>query len=343
MEPREVLRRLTEGISLSQEEAKELADLIMEGSIPEPLVAGILVALKMKGETPEEIIGFATSMRQHALKLDLRNTLDTAGTGGDGMGTINVSTASALAVSSLFPVAKHGNRAASSKSGSADFLESLGYNIQVPPEKAKDLLSRDNFVFLFAQLYHPSMKNVAPVRRILGVRTIFNLLGPLTNPAVSERQVMGVYSLQVMRKLAEAALKLGYVKLLLVHGEPGLDEVSPQGKTYITEVAGGKVEEYTFDFTEIIGQPVLVSRLTTTDPLDSVRRVLRACAGKDKDVEKFIRINVSVALYTAGVVSDFKDGFELSEELVRRLPERMEIVVRDNGDLTKFNTIRESL
>lgn len=343
MDPKEVLKRLTEGVSLSQEEAKKLADLIMEGSIPEPLVAGILVALKMKGETPDEIIGFANSMRQHALKLDLRNTLDTAGTGGDGIGTINVSTATALAVSSVFPVAKHGNRAASSRSGSADFLESLGYNIQVPPEKAKDLLSRDNFVFLFAQLYHPSMKNVAPVRKVLGVRTIFNLLGPLTNPAGSERQVMGVYSLPFMRKLAEAALKLGYVKLVLVHGEPGLDEVSPQGKTYITEVTGSKVEEYTYDFSEIIGQPVPVSRLTTTDPLDSVRRVLMASMGRDEAVEKFIRINVSVALYTAGLVSDFKDGFELSEELVRKLPDRIETLVRDNGDSSKIKAIKGSL
>ncbi len=183
-------------------------------------------------------------------------------------------------------------------------------------------MSRDNFVFLFAQLYHPSMKNVAPIRKTLGIRTVFNLLGPLTNPAGSERQVMGVYSLSVMRKIAYAATGLGYTKLTIIHGEPGLDEVSPQGKTYFMEVSGNKTEEFDLDFRDLTGQSVPVSKLLASDPMDSARRVLRASMGKDKEVEYFLRINVAVALYTAGLVRDFKDGFELSEELVKRLPEK---------------------
>ncbi|QKQ99336.1 anthranilate phosphoribosyltransferase [Metallosphaera tengchongensis] len=341
MEAREILRKLTEGISLTEEESRGLADMIMEGSIQESLVAAILVALKMKGETAEEIKGFVKSMREHAIKLDLKDTLDTAGTGGDGFGTINVSTAAALAISNVFPVAKHGNRAASSKSGSADFLETLGYNITVPPERATQLIKRDNFVFLFAQLYHPSMKNVAPVRKLLGIRTIFNLLGPLANPAGSKRQVMGVYSLSIMRKIAQTSAGLGYSKLLILHGEPGLDEVSPQGKTYITEVKGDKMEEMDVDFRDISKKEVPPSRLLVSDSTESAVRVLRACRGKDPDVNHFIRINVAVALYAADVVTDFKEGYEFSEELILKLPEKIESIVKNNGDLSKFMKIKE--
>ncbi|MEM0169054.1 MAG: anthranilate phosphoribosyltransferase [Metallosphaera sp.] len=343
MEPKDFLKKITEGKSLSEDESKELADLIMEGSIPESLVGAILVGLRMKGETPEEIIGFTKSMREHALKLEAKHTLDTAGTGGDGFGTINVSTASALAVSLVYPVAKHGNRAASSKSGSADFLEAVGYNIQVPPERAKRLIEQDNFAFLFAQLYHPSMKNVAPVRKALGIRTIFNILGPLTNPAGSERQVMGVFSRSTMKSLSIAATRLSFEKLLLIHGEPGIDEVSPQGRTYVIEVSKDRIDEYVLDFKEITGKEAPISRLIALDPADSVKRVIRGSKGVDKDVEYFLRINVDVALYAAGLVKDFKEGYELSEELIRKLPSKIESVVKGNGDLTKFQALVRSI
>ncbi|MBW9140329.1 MAG: anthranilate phosphoribosyltransferase [Candidatus Aramenus sp.] len=336
---RDILVKVTERKDLTEDEARELADLMFEGNINEIVTSAFLASLKTKGETVDEIVGFASSMRAHALKVGPLNALDTAGTGGDGLGTVNVSTISAIVVSQVYPVAKHGNRAASSKSGSADVLEAFGYNIAVPPELAEDLLKKHNFVFLFAQLYHPAMKNVANVRRTLGIRTIFNVLGPLTNPAGVKRQMTGVFSPSFMERIALAGVKLGYDRMLLVHGEPGLDEVSPCGKTYVYEVEGNKVESYAVDFSEFLKEKIPIERLTVKDSKDSAIRSLRALYGKDKEVREFIRINTAFALYASGVAKDLRDGFELSAQLMDTASRKLYEIVEGHGDVSKLKTL----
>ncbi|AWR97764.1 anthranilate phosphoribosyltransferase [Acidianus sulfidivorans JP7] len=336
---RDLLNKIVERNNLTEGEAESIADDIMKGNLNDILTSAVLVSLRTKGESSEEIAGFAKSMRNHAIKVSLGNALDTAGTGGDGFGTINVSTISAILVSQIYPVAKHGNRAASSKSGSADFLETIGYNISVTPEKAIELISKSNFVFLFAQLYHPAMKNVANVRKTLGIRTIFNLLGPLTNPALVKRQVMGIFSEDYMLKVAEAAVKLDYEKLVMVNGYPGLDEVSPIGRTTIYEISHNKVEKYTEDFTEIIKTEVKLDDLIVKDSVESAIKILRGLKGKDRAVNEFIKVNSAVALYAAGVVKDYKDGYEYSSQLISTSIDKLREIISINGDLNKFNQI----
>jgi anthranilate phosphoribosyltransferase len=333
---KEILEKITDRQDLSTNEAELIANSIMKGEIPELVSAAILSSLKTKGEAPEEIIGFVRSMRANAVKVDLGDVVDTAGTGGDGLGTINVSTATAIVISQVCRVAKHGNRAASSKSGSADFLETIGYNINVTPEKAKELISKDNFVFLFAQLYHPAMKNVATVRKTLGIRTIFNFLGPLTNPAMVKKQVMGIFSKKFMDKIATAALSLSYDKLLIIHGEPGMDEVSPLGVTTIYEIKGNNIDKYEFNFAEIIKYKPKISELLANDSKESVIKVLRAFAGKDKAIEEFIKVNSAVALYSCDRVKDFKDGYEYSSQLISTSLNKLTDIISHNGNLNIF-------
>ncbi|MFP3223281.1 MAG: anthranilate phosphoribosyltransferase, partial [Nitrososphaeria archaeon] len=233
----EMLEMLLKGKDLSITESSEIASAIIKGELTEAQTSAILVALRAKGESPDEIAGYAISMRNSSIRVGpWYDAVDTAGTGGDGIGTFNASTASAIIISRVIRVAKHGNRGVSSRSGSADFLEALGYNIIVRPEEAENLLRNSGFVFLFAQLYHPSMKNVAPVRKALGIRTIFNMLGPLTNPAGVKRQVVGVFSTKFMVPIAEAFVKLGAENIYLVHGHPGIDEVSVSGQTSVIKV-----------------------------------------------------------------------------------------------------------
>lgn len=337
---REILTKITERKDLSEEEAEIISNEIMKGNLNEILTSAILVALKTKGEAAEEIAGFARSMRENAIKVSLgTSALDTAGTGGDGLGTINVSTISAILVSQVYPVAKHGNRAASSRSGSADFLEALGYNISITPDKAIEIFSKSNFVFLFAQLYHPAMKNVANVRKTLGIRTIFNLLGPLTNPALVKRQVMGIFSKDYMQRVAEAAVRLDYDKLIMVYGEPGMDEVSPVGKTIIYEISRNKIERYTEDFTEIIKKEVKLEDLLVKNSEESVIKVLRGIKGKDASINEFIKVNSAVALYAAGIVNDYKDGYEYSSQLISTVLDKIKEIIALNGDLNKFNQL----
>ncbi len=330
---KEILEKITDKQDLSVEEAEFIANSIMKGEVPELVSSAILSSLKTKGESSEEIIGFAKSMRANAIKVNLGDVVDTAGTGGDGLGTINVSTATAILLSQVCKVAKHGNRAASSKSGSADFLETIGYNINVTPDKAKELISKDNFVFLFAQLYHPAMKNVANVRKTLGIRTIFNFLGPLTNPAMARKQVTGIFSKKFMDKIANAAISLSYDKLLIIHGEPGMDEVSPLGVTTIYEIKGNSIDKYEFNFTEIIKYKPKISELLANDSKESVMKVLRAFAGKDKAVEEFIKVNSAVALYSCGAVKDFKDGYEYSSQLTSTSINKLVDIVSHNGNV----------
>lgn len=343
MEFSSYLRKIVDGDNLSESEAENIALKIMAGEVPDTLVAAILVALRMKGEAVSEVVGFAKAMRAMAVGIEAEDAIDTAGTGGDGYSTFNVSTASALLVSIVHPVAKHGNRAVSGRSGSADVLETLGYNINVPPDKAIELLKRTNFVFLFAPLYHTAMKRVASIRRALGIRTIFNILGPLTNPARTKRQIIGVFSRSYMRIVAEATARLSYRRAFIVHGEPGIDEVSPSGTTYVYEVRGSKIDYFTVVPEDFGAKRVSLERLTVSTPEESAVRLLRAAKGRDRDVAEFIKMNSALALYVAEKCRDVKDCYEYSSQLMEGLLKKIEEIIESNGDVARFRRLEEAV
>ncbi len=254
IEPREALRRLTGGHDLSREESEELFGQLMDGLVADPMKAALLVALRMKGESIAEISGAAQAMRGRSTRIphDLPGVVDTCGTGGDGRGTFNISTAAALvAAAAGATVAKHGNRSVSSRSGSADVLAALGVRIELTPEEVGRALHEVGIAFIFGPFFHPAMREVMPVRRELGLRTVFNLLGPLTNPAGASRQVMGVYSEDLVEPIGRVLADLGAEHALVVHGSDGLDEITTTGPTHYCEVGGGQVRVGTIEPTAL--------------------------------------------------------------------------------------------
>src|ERR671930_1123773 len=227
---------------------------VMEGDATPAQIGGLLVALRLKGETADEIAGCAEAVRAHALAVRPQrdDLVDTAGTGGDGAATINISTAAALvAAAAGAGVAKHGNRAVSSACGSADVLEALGFDLELPPERIERSIDELGFGFLFAPAHHPGFRHAAPVRRELAARTVFNVLGPLTNPAGARAQVVGVYSAELVRTIAEVLARLGARRAFVVHGAGGIDELSPAGPNLVCEVVAGKITERVIDPLEL--------------------------------------------------------------------------------------------
>jgi len=243
---KEAIEKLVNKQDLTFDEAKEVMNEIMSGETPDTLISAYLVALRMKGETIEEISGSAKGMRDNGTKLSHdMEVLEIVGTGGDKANTFNVSTTSAfVAAAAGCKVAKHGNRGVSSKSGAADVLEALGANITVEPEKSKELLDKVGFCFLFAQKYHPAMRFVGPVRGALGLRTIFNVLGPLTNPAGASMDIIGVYEEELVEPVAQVLINLGVKKGMVVFGQDTMDEITPSTKTTVCEIRNGETKSY---------------------------------------------------------------------------------------------------
>src|SRR5262245_16207883 len=238
------LTRLLDGHDLTRSEAREVMGVIMAGEATQAQIGGFLVALRFKGETPDEIAGCAEAMREQVLgvKPTRDDLVDTAGTGGDNAHTLNISTAAALvAAAAGAAVAKHGNRAVSSSSGSADVLEALGFTLELPPERIEQSIDELGFGFLFAPAHHPAMPHAAPVRRELATRTVFNVLGPLTTPAGARAQVVGVFAPDLVRTLADVLAQLGAERAFVVHGADGIDELSPAGPYLVAEVVDGQV------------------------------------------------------------------------------------------------------
>lgn len=308
-----LVRKVLEGAILSEDEAEQLMHALMGGELTPVQMAGVLIALRTRGETLEEIVGFARAMRAHAVKVPvpLPNLLDTCGTGGDAIKTWNLSTGVAFVVAAAgVPVAKHGNRAVSSKCGSADVLESLGTNLNLTPEQVAEAIQQIGIGFLFAPAHHPAMRHVAPVRRELGVRTVFNLLGPLTNPAGARRQLLGVFHWQWIVVLAEALGRLGAERALVVHGMDGLDEVSPIGTTVAAHLKpDGTVD--TFEFTpEDLGlQRLPGAAIMAGDTPEQNAHYLRAAlAGEDEERMLALLPGAAMALWVAGRVDDPRDG-----------------------------------
>src|SRR5918992_1098402 len=274
------LERLLEGRDLAREEARGVMDEIMRGEATPAQIGGFLVALRAKGETVAEIAGCAEAMRAHALPVRPTRTdlVDTAGTGGDGARPPNNSTPAAfVAAAAGAAVAKHGNRAVSSASGSADVMEALGFELEQPPERIARSIDLHGFGFMFAPMHHPAMKHAAPVRRELGTRTVFNLLGPLTNPAGARAQVVGVFSAAAARSIAETLALLGTSRAFVVHGAGGVDELSPSGPNLAFDVSDDGVSELVVDPVDLGIERCLPDELSGGDPTanaDAIRRVL---------------------------------------------------------------------
>jgi anthranilate phosphoribosyltransferase len=316
--------------SLSREEARLVMSQVLTGKCTDAQIAALLVALHMKGETVEEIVGFAEAMRaaaapigvDHDRTLDVSGTgrdalVDTCGTGGDASGTFNISTATALVVAGAgVRVAKHGNRSVTSKCGSADVMEALGVNINLPPSRIATCLEEIGIAFLFAPAMHSAMKYVQSARRELRLRTVFNLLGPLTNPANASAQVVGVYSAALVEKLAEALSMLGLHRALVVHGMDGLDEITITGPTRIAEVRDGTVRTY-----EVTPEEFGMNRGTLDDiagggapaNADIVREIL---AGKKSSRRDVVLLNAAAALVAAGRADRLVDALPLASESV---------------------------
>jgi len=311
------LARLLDGRDLSREDARAVMDTIMAGEATPAQIAGFLVALRAKGETADEITGCAEAMREHVLAVRPRrdDLVDTAGTGGDGARTFNISTAAALvAAAAGAGVAKHGNRAVSSASGSADVLEALGFRLEQEPDRIAHSIDRLGFGFLFAPSHHPAMRHAAPVRRELATRTVFNVLGPLTNPAGARAQVVGVYSPELVRTIAEVLARLGARRAFVVHGAHGIDELSPAGPNLVCEVVDGGVREREVDPASLGLEPCAPEDLRGGTPHENAAIVREVFAGGDGGRRSAVLLNAAGAIAAGGLAADLREGLELARE-----------------------------
>ena len=355
----DALHRLANhGPSLDRGEARAVMGEVLSGKCTDAQIAALLVALRMKGETVEEIVGFAEAIRAAAAPLPIRGAeslavsgtgrdalaeespeeslVDTSGTGGDASGTFNISTATALvAAGAGVRVAKHGNRSISSKCGSADVVEALGINIQLSPERAAQCLREVGICFLYAPNLHPAMKQVQTVRRELRMRTMFNLLGPLTNPACASGQVVGVYSLDLVEKLAEALSMLGLHRALVVHGLDGLDEITITEKTRVAEAREGSVRSYEVEPEEFGMVRATLQEIAGGDAPENAA-IIRAILGGEKSARRdVVLLNAAAALVAAGRADHIADGVPLAAESIDSgaAAGRLEALARFTSDL----------
>ncbi len=319
MKIQEALGKVIDGIDLTEAEMISVMNQIMEGAVEDSQLAAFLTALSKKGESVSEIVGAARVMRQKAetLNVSSENIVDTCGTGGDGGNTFNISTASAFVVAGAgITVAKHGNRAVSSRSGSADVLKCLGVNIEADKAVVEKCVEQVGMGFLFAPLMHGAMKHAAPVRKQLGFRTIFNLLGPLTNPAHAHAQVIGVFSLKWVSPIAHVLKDLGCRHGFVVHGEDGLDEISLMAKTHVAELSNGDVREYSIspeDFGLERCSPELVRGGSPEENAEIIKAVLEGEAGPKMDI---VLLNASAAICVGGLAGSIKEGLEIARQSI---------------------------
>jgi len=313
------IHTVLEGHDLSRDAAREVMDEIMAGEATPAQIGGFLVALRAKGETADEIAGCAEAMREHVLPVRPQrdDLVDTAGTRGDGAQTINISTAAAIvAAAAGAGVAKHGNRAVSSVSGSADVLEALGFELEQSPERVAESIDTLGFGFMFAPLHHPAMRHAAPVRRELGTRTIFNVLGPLTNPAGARAGVFGVYTADVARTVADALAVLDSRRAFVVHGAYGVDELSPAGPNLVFDVVDGEVREREIDPLELGLTRCDPAELSGGSPEDNARAARDVLAGAPGAKRDAVILNAAGAIAAAGHAHDLAEGLEAAREAI---------------------------
>ncbi len=318
---KEFIDKLVRGEDLSADEAHGSMKLVMSGGATPAQIGSFLTALRMKGETVEEISEFAKVMREFAstIRPHVEGMLvDTCGTGGDRIKTFNVSTVSAFVVAGAgVPVAKHGNRSVTSKSGSADVLEALGVNINLPPERVEKLIETVGIGFMFAPLFHGAMKHAVGPRKELGIRTVFNILGPLTNPANADAQVVGVFAEELTDKLGGVLRNLGLKKALVVHGLDGLDEISNIGKTRITEVGRAGIEGYVVSPEDFGLKKASVKEIIGGDSAYNARLAKKILSGEERGARlDIVLLNAGAAIYAGGAAGSIPEGVDIAREVI---------------------------
>ena len=316
---KEAIIKLAKKEDLTYAEAEQVMNEIMEGKATDVQKSAYLTALSMKGETIDEITASASGMRAHCIKLlhDM-DVLEIVGTGGDGSNSFNISTTSSMVIAAAgIPVAKHGNRAASSKSGAADVLEALGIKIDVPPEKSTELLKKIQICFLFAQNYHIAMKYVGPIRKELGIRTVFNILGPLSNPAGANMELMGVYDQSLVEPLAQVMANLGVVRGMVVYGQDNLDEISMCAATSVCEIKDGKFISYEIAPEQFGYERCEKGALTGGTPEENAKITMEILSGADKGPKRqAVCLNAGAAIYIAGKADTIEAGIRKAEQII---------------------------
>lgn len=317
---KEAIAKVVERIDLEEEEMAEVVQNMMEGVATPSQIAAFLVGLRMKGEAISEITGAAKVMISKATKIKPNDpaVVDLCGTGGDQQGTFNISTvASFIAVGAGVSVAKHGNRSVSSQVGSADVLEELGVNINLSPRGAEQCLNEVGITFLFAPVYHPAMKNVSQPRKDIGIRTIFNVLGPITNPAGVKHQVMGVYSEVLLNPIAKVLRNLGYIRAMVVHGSDSLDEITVTGKTQIAELKDGMVKTHQIEPLDLGFKRRKLEELKGGNARENGQVLLSILKGEEREAKREITVlNAAAAILVVGTASDIKEAIARAEESI---------------------------
>lgn len=334
---KEAINLMIQNISLSEDEMAECMKEIMEGKATDAQIGAFLTALRIKGETVDEITAAARIMREKATRINApEGIIDTCGTGGDMSHTFNISTATAIVVAATgVPIAKHGNRSVSSRSGSADVLEALGVKIDLPPEKVEKCLFETGFGFLFAPLFHPAMKYAIGPRREIGIRTIFNILGPLTNPAGAKRQVLGVFADKLTEPLASVLGNLGAEDVMVVHGEDGLDEITISDGTKVSRFRNGRVDNLYLSPEDFGLSRSPVSSLLGGDKDENARILVQILKGEKGPKRDIVLINSAAALSVAGKTEDLKEGIMLAAEAIDsgRAMKKLEEIIRVSNTL----------
>lgn len=316
---KEAIAQIVRGRDLEADDMARVFDEVMSGTATPAQIGGLLTALHMKGETPAEIVGAARTMRAKATKVEIEadRLVDTCGTGGDGKRTFNISTAVAFVVAGAgIPVAKHGNRAVSSGCGSADVLERLGVKIDLDPEAVAACIARAGFGFLFAPIFHTAMRHAIGPRRELGFRTIFNLLGPLTNPAGASRQVLGVFDAALVRTMAEVLRELGTEHSLVVHGAGGTDELTLAGPNLVCECRGGEIREYTVSPADLGLAEAPLAALAGGEAERNAEILLEVLEGRSGPQRDAVLLNAAAAFIAADEVGEFREGIELAAKTI---------------------------
>ena len=308
----EILKKLKNKQNLNFEESKFAFERMMSGKVNEKIIHDFLVFSSEKGETSDEIAGGVYILRDKATQVNVSDeTIDTCGTGGDGKNTLNISTAAALLLSSFgIKVAKHGNKSVSSKCGSADVLEKLNININLGPKEVEDSINNNNFGFMFAQIYHSAMKHVGPVRKKIGKRTIFNLIGPLSSPANVKRQIVGVFDKKLLKIFAEALKNLNLKKAFIVNSQDGLDEISPYANTNVAELNNGKVKEFILNPKDLDIKVTSFENIVGKDPEYNAKKINEIFQGKNNDFSIAVCLNAAAGLLVSEKSNNFKEAYE---------------------------------
>ncbi len=312
---KEFLEKLKKKQDLTFEESKSAFNILMNGEATEDEIYDFLTLLSIKGEVSDEIAGGVYVLRKKSKRVNIRNCVDTCGTGGDGMNTLNISTASALLLSSMgVKVAKHGNKAVSSKCGSGDVLEALNININLEPKDIENQINTNYFGFMFAPNYHNAMKFVGPTRKKIGKRTIFNMIGPLSSPALVEKQVVGVFDKKLLKIFASALNNLNIKCAWVVNSEDGLDEISPYAKTNVVQLKDNKISEITIDPNELNIDANKFEDLVGDDAKFNANKIINIFEGEDNDFSKAVCLNAAAGLIVMEKFSNFKDAYNIARE-----------------------------